>query len=137
MFVGHDLTVLSLVFAAFPCLIPKWSLSLWRMGGVPVHSCKLTLTPIRICKLTLTQPAPALLLYTYCLLVKCLVSCTEVHLGRFRPAFSVLKPSLCQRESEISELLYVYFRWYTDTADIASDPIIRKLFPFQLPFNTS
>lgn len=87
-----------------------------------------------ICKLTLTPPAPAVLLHTYRLLVKCLVSCTEVRLGHFRPAFSVLKPSLCQREFEISEVLYVYFRWPTDTAEnsIRSHP--EKVIPFSTPF---
>ena len=112
------------VLAAFPCLIPKRSLSLWRAGGVLIGIRKLTLTP----------PAPAVLLHTYRPLVKCLVSCTEVRLGHFRPAFSVLKPSLCQRESEISEVLYVYFRWSTDTAENSIRSHREKVIPFSTPF---
>ena len=108
------------VLAAFPCLIPKRSLSLWRTGGVPIGICELTLTP----------PAPAVLLPTYRPLVKCLLSCTEVRLGHFRPAFSVLKPRLCQRESEISEVLYVYFRWSTDTAENSVRSHHEKVIPF-------
>lgn len=90
-----------------------------------------------ICKLTLTPPAPDVLLHTYRLLVKCLVSCVKfvwVILGQL---FQFSNPAFAKGSLKFQKFCMSISGGPQTLQKIASDPIVRKLFPFQLPFNTS
>ena len=97
------------------------------MGGVP----------IRICKLTLTHQHPL-----YCFIpTACLLSAwwavlkfIWVILGQL---FQFSNPAFAKGRVRFQNFCTSISGGTQTLQKIASDPIIRKLFPFQLPFNTS